>query len=48
MKTFQTPEWRQYFLDQDEACSDESKREGVTKLDEVFGVEGSFRKLDID
>ncbi|XP_048482487.1 alpha-tocopherol transfer protein-like [Plutella xylostella] len=48
LKTFQTPEWRQYFLDQDEACSDESKREGVTKLDEVFGVEGSFRKLDID
>lgn len=48
MKTFQTSPWREYFIEQDNFCTDESKRLSPTKTDEVFGVAGSFRKLVID
>ncbi|XP_026314293.1 alpha-tocopherol transfer protein-like [Hyposmocoma kahamanoa] len=48
MKTFQSSPWREYFIAQDNVCTDESKRLGPTKTDELFGVAGSFRKLDID
>lgn len=39
----------QSFLDTEKMIADESKRQGKPKnSNAVFGIEGSFRKLDID
>lgn len=42
--------YRNWFLEQEEARSDESKRsDGTAKNSSVlFGIEGSFRKLEVD
>ncbi|XP_049879546.1 alpha-tocopherol transfer protein-like [Pectinophora gossypiella] len=45
---FQSSPWREYFIEQDSIKTDESKRHGPTKVDEMFGATGSFRKLDFD
>ncbi|XP_045539072.1 alpha-tocopherol transfer protein isoform X2 [Papilio machaon] len=47
-KTVQSDVWRQYFIDQDKVISDESKRTRVLSCNEVFGCDGSFRKLEFD
>ncbi|XP_069698920.1 alpha-tocopherol transfer protein-like [Periplaneta americana] len=41
--------YRDWFLEQDKMISDESKRPGkAVNSGELFGIEGSFRKLNID
>ncbi|XP_072936587.1 uncharacterized protein [Epargyreus clarus] len=41
--------YREWFLKEEKACSDETKRPGKPKTTSVlFGVEGSFRKLEVD
>lgn len=41
--------YKDWFLQQEEVKADESKRPGKPKThDDLFGVEGSFRKLVID
>ncbi|XP_077292067.1 retinol-binding protein pinta-like [Arctopsyche grandis] len=40
--------YRDWFLEEETYKSDERKRLGKPKTAEIFGVEGSFRKLDID
>ncbi|CAH0603264.1 unnamed protein product [Chrysodeixis includens] len=41
--------YREFFLQQDDVRSDETKRLGTPKTSGLlFGVEGSFRKLDVD
>ncbi|KPJ11585.1 Alpha-tocopherol transfer protein [Papilio machaon] len=47
-KTVQSDVWRQYFIDQDKVISDESKRTRALSCNEVFGCDGSFRKLEFD
>lgn len=40
---------KDYFAKEELEISDESRRAGKAKLiNEIFGVEGSFKKLDID
>ena len=39
----------QYLLDEDQYGVDESKRIGKSKYaDDIFGLEGSFRRLEVD
>lgn len=40
---------KEFFKEVELLKCDESKRQGVTKTDgQVFGVDGSFKKLNID
>lgn len=42
-------EYREYLLEEVQFGTDESKRQAPLKhADALFGVEGSFRKLDVD
>ncbi|XP_023245449.1 alpha-tocopherol transfer protein-like [Copidosoma floridanum] len=42
-------EWRNWFLKEEKVTVDESLRPGPTiDLDELFGIHGSFRKLEVD
>ncbi|KAI5638791.1 CRAL/TRIO domain-containing protein [Phthorimaea operculella] len=47
-KTFQSSPWRDYFLQQEHVKTDESKRTSPNKIDEMFGLAGSFRQLEFD
>lgn len=41
--------YRDWFLKEEKAFTDESKRPGKPKTSsELFGVEGSFRQLEVD
>lgn len=41
--------YRDYFLEDEQYRTEESKRPGTPKNSEaIFGIDGSFRKLDVD
>lgn len=41
--------YRDYFLEEEKYVTDESKRVGgAVKVENLFGSEGSFRKLNVD
>lgn len=50
MKEICKPEWREWFRNQDQYVTDESRRLGFTNdmSNELLGIHGSFRRLDLD
>ncbi|XP_013143279.1 PREDICTED: alpha-tocopherol transfer protein-like [Papilio polytes] len=47
-KSVQSDAWVEYFAEQDKVMSDEALRTRHLNSDDFFGLEGSFRKLEVD
>ncbi|XP_013167567.1 PREDICTED: alpha-tocopherol transfer protein-like [Papilio xuthus] len=47
-KALQSDAWIEYFAEEDKVMSDEALRTRILNSDDFFGLEGSFRKLEVD